>query len=529
MQSEGAAGKAILVTELEVADQPRVVAAPSLLDQILGRAATLTDAGPSRTEAPGQLAAFLSAATPAEKLRLWLGDDGLEQAQRRPWSELARRLQRDVAWIDDLLQQQLLAIVHHHDFRRLEGAWRGLMHLAECREQSAGTPIRVRALNVQWAELRRDFDRAAEFDQSSLFSLVYDQEFGMPGGTPYSALLVDFDIHPRPSQAHPHDDIQVLKGISQVAAASFAPTFLNASPSLLGVDRFDQMEPTIDYAKVQSDLDYLAWRQFRETEESRFIGLVMPRILMRDRYDHVQTAKLGFAFDEQASTRDRTVWGGAVYGIGEVLIRTFGTNRWLADIRGAQRGVLGGGLVHGPVGVDFSTDAPTVCPKPITELLVSDQLERQLSDLGIMSLSGCPGTSLAAFYSCPSTQRPKNYTDRDAQANAKLSAMINYLLCVSRFAHYVKVIGRDKIGSFQDADQLQQLLFDWIVDYITPDADASLTVKSERPLRAAEITVRPDPSKPGSFNCTMLLSPHYELDDMQASIRLVAQLAPARG
>lgn len=511
----------------------------SLLDRLLEQTVRGSVSSPSNnakddakdtdsSETRSQLSKFLHATTIEEKLRWWLGNDELKGFGSALWRDVAARLQKDIALIDQLLTRQLNAIIHHSDFARLEGAWRGIGYLIDCRDRVSEAPIRIRVLNTNWGELRRDFDRSNEFDQSSLFRMVYDDEFGMPGGTPYGAILADFDVHPRPSETHRHDDIQVLKSLAQVAAASFCPIFLNASPSMLGVDRFDQMQNTVDFSKVQADLDFLAWRQFRETEDSRFLGLVMPRILMRKKYDHLQTAKLGFTFDESQIDGNNQLWGGGVFAVGETLIRAFGENRWLADIRGAQRGVMGGGLVLGPTAEYFETDAPEVAPKPITDLIVGDQLERQLSDLGIMSLSSCKGTPLAAFYTCPSTQKPKSYNTPDAQANAKISAMLNYLLCASRFAHYIKIIGRDKIGSFQDAEQLRQELYSWIVDYITPDSEASTRIKSERPLRAAEISVKPDLTKPGSYSCTMSLSPHYELDDLQASIRLVAELAPAR-
>jgi type VI secretion system protein ImpD len=478
-----------------------------------------------RAETSTQLDKFLAEKGFASRLRLWLGDALFERMQGAPWREVASRLQQDVCFIDDLLRKQVAAIIHAPAFQKIESSWRGVQHLLSCREKVDDAPIEIRILNVGWGELRRDFDRAVEFDQSQLFRMVYDNEFGMPGGKPYGALLADFDVHPRPSSEHPHDDIAVLKSLTQVAAASFCPIFLNASPTMFGVNQFVEMQHSVDYAKIQGDLDYLGWRQYREMEDSRFIGLVMPRMLMRRPYDHSHIAKTGFPFTEEGMNRSSHLWGGAVFAIGETLIRAFGQSRWLADIRGAQKGVDGGGLVLGPATINFTTDSPEVCPKPILDLMVNDNLERQMAELGFMSLTTCPGTPMAAFYSCPSTQKPKSYNTPDATANAKISSMLNYMLCVSRFAHYVKIMGRDKIGGFSDADDLQREIYNWIMDYVTPDSDASISVKSRKPLRAAEISVRPDPGKPGSYSCTMNLSPHYELDDMQASIKLVAEIA----
>lgn len=475
-----------------------------------------------------QLNEFFEAKGVVEKLRLWLGDDFLRRHGKSPWREVALRLQQDISLIDGMLCQQSAKILHHPQFLQLEAGWRGLAHLADCKERAGEAPIRIRVLNATWSELRRDFDRASDFDQSQLFQLVYDNEFGMPGGLPFGALLADYDVHPRPSPKHPHDDIAVLKSLSQVAAAAFCPVFLNASPSMFGVDRFDQMQHSIDYGKVQSDLDFLAWRQFRETEDSRFVGLAMPRMLMRRPYGSQQIARSGYLFDEMDTDRDAHVWGGAVYAVGETLIRAFGQSRWLADIRGVQRGIEGGGLVLGPVSHEFTTDSPEIAAKPITDLVVSDALERQLAELGFISLCACKDTPFAGFFSSPSAQKPQRYNTADATANAKMSAMLNYILCVSRFSHFIKIIGREKIGSFKEPEELQRELHNWLMEYVVSNADASLSIKAARPLRAAQVNVRAHPDKPGSYSCTMLLSPHYELDDMQASIRLVAELAPAR-
>jgi len=494
-----------------------------VLSQVLRETpASSRHSGSSKDTDLSQLDRFFRATSVVEKLRLWLGDDFLRRNGGSPWREIAMRLQQDISLIDGLLCVQTSCILHHPEFLKLEAGWRGLVHLTDCKERAGEAPIRVRVLNASWSELRNDFEKAADFDRSQLFQLVYDNEFGMPGGLPYGALLADYDVTSRPS------DMAVLKSFSQVAAAAFCPIFLNASPSMFGVDRFDQMQHSIDYAKVQSDLDFLAWRQFRDTEDSRFVGLVMPRMLMRRPHSMEQVARTGYQFDELGLDREAHVWGGAVYAIGETLIRAFGQSRWLADIRGVQRGIEGGGLVLGPVSHDFSTDSPEIASKPITDLAVSDALERQLAELGFISLCACKDTPFAGFFSSPSTQKPKRYDSADANANAKMSSMLNYMLCVSRFSHFVKIIGRDKIGSFTEPEMLQRELHNWLMDYVVSNPDASLSIKASRPLRAAQVSVRSHPDKPGSFSCTMLLSPHYELDDMQASIRLVAELSPPR-
>ncbi|QDV25569.1 type VI secretion system contractile sheath large subunit [Aureliella helgolandensis] len=499
----------------------------SLLEQIVshsrtspGNAKTAANADPSA----GQLEAFLNAETIAEALKLWLGESAVERKGAEKWSTIARQIQHSISRIDQLLSEQVSAILHHPDFQKLEASWRGIEYLVEARENAGDAPIKIRILNVSHAEVCRDFDKAVEFDQSQLFRLIYEDELGSPGGEPYGLLMADYEIHPRPSRKHPFDDMAMLKSFSQVAAAAFCPIVLNASPSMFSHDRFDQMQVAADYERIQQDLSFLSWRSFRETEDARFVGLALPRMLMRRHYEDRSDRNGDFPYQETIASNDDCLWGGAAFAMGEVLMRSFAESRWLADIRGAQRGENGGGIVRGIGPATFDTDSVDVLQKPLTELQVGDGLERQMVDLGFLPLCACKDMPVAAFYSCPSTQKPKAYQDPDATANARMSAMLNYMLCVSRFAHYVKVIGRDKMGSFADASQLQHQLQNWIHGYVTADSEANVQTKARYPLREADIRVVPVPGKPGAFDCVFRLAPHYELEDMQASIQLRTEL-----
>ncbi len=476
------------------------------------------------TASTDTLTAFLSAETVSEGLRIWLGQTAIERLSGTQWSTIARQLQSAVARIDRLLSEQISEIIHHPAFQKLEASWRGLEYLVNAREDTSDEQIKIRILNVSYAELCRDFDRAVEFDQSQLFQKIYEQEFGTAGGLPYGVLLADYDIHPRPSPEHPFDDMAMLRSFSQVAAAAFCPIVLNASPTMFGHDSFGGMQTTVDYEKIHQDLSFLSWRSFRDTEDARFVSLAMPRMKLRHAYADRTDREGDFPYSEPITGRDDCLWGGAAFAFGEVLMRAFADSRWLADIRGAQRSDSGGGIVRGIGPEHFSTDSPDCAQKPLTELQIGAGLERQMVDLGFLPLCACKDMPLAAFYSCPSTQKAKTYQEVDATANARLSAMTNYMLCVSRFAHYVKVIGRDKVGAFLDAPVLEHQLQNWINGYVTADSEASARVKARYPLREASLQVVPVPGKPGAFDCVFKLTPHYELEDMQASIKLRTEL-----
>jgi type VI secretion system ImpC/EvpB family protein len=272
--------------------------------------------------------------------------------------------------------------------------------------------------------------------------------------------------------------------------------------------------------------DYLKWNALRSEEDARFLGILLPRILMRGPYLDDGTRIDGFVFSEDVQDPDGTgyLWGNPGYAYAAVAIRSFATSGWLADIRGLRQDEDGGGLVSDLPSLSFPTDSPSVIPLPVTEVTVSDSLERQLSDLGLLPLCDCKDTPLAVFASGQSLQKPKLYDDETAAANARISAMLPYILTVSRFAHYVKVIGRTRTGSFSSPEEIERHLHDWIMDYVSPDREASVEVKCRRPLREASISIYPDPKAPGSFHCVMRLAPHYELDEMVGSVRLTTTI-----
>ncbi|NOX52925.1 MAG: type VI secretion system contractile sheath large subunit [Planctomycetes bacterium] len=505
------------------------VKAASLLDSVLETVGRTEEPSASADEAGRRLQRFLAEPSWQRSLLLWFGE-------RLPRSREAaiRSLSRDIALIDDLLNDQINAVLHHPDFQRLEASWRGLKYLVDSVDVEANVKIRV--LSVSWRELTRDIERAIEFDQSQLFRKVYSEEFGVAGGEPFGLLVGDYEIHPAPTPDHPYDDIGTLRGIAQVAAAAFAPFIAAAHPSMLGLDDFAELERPPNLDRVFQQKQFLPWNRFREAEEdSRYVGLTLPRVLWRTPYDDLASNDCGgvsaggFPFREDVSGpgRNKYLWGNAAYAFAAVVVRSFQETGWLADIRGVRRDVIGGGLVTGLAVHSFETDRRGIATKSSTDVIITDMLEKSLGDYGFIPLCPCKDAPYSAFYGNSSVQKPKTFDRLAASVNARISAMLQYTLCVSRFAHYLKVIARDRIGSFGEAQEIERHLQEWLAKYVTVDDDASPQVKCRFPLREAKVTVREIPGQAGKYECIMHLRPHYELEDLTMAVRLRSELAPA--
>ncbi|CBS86342.1 type VI secretion system contractile sheath large subunit [Azospirillum lipoferum] len=488
------------------------------VDMALGR----DDAGP--------LDAFLAANGPGEALRLWFG---ITLPVHDSLDKLRAALDRDIAAIDALLSEQVNAILHHKRFQSLEGSWRGVRTLVK-QAQNAETVV-LRLLNLTWPELCRDQERAIEFDQSQLFNKVYSDEFGMPGGRPFGVLLCDYAVQHRPTRERPTDDVSGLKGLAQVAAAAFAPAIVGAAPELFGLETFHELGLPLDLKSVLRQAEYQRWQRFQETEDSRFVGVALPRVLMREPYGDDPQARHGFRFREESVGGEGGMrledhcWGNAVYAFGTVLIRSFLQHGWFADIRGAQRNVVGGGLVTELVVPDFATDSVKVAQKFSIEVSISDQLERDLDDLGFIPVSRCKDTPYLVFYGNQSVQRVGQLTTATATANARLSAMLRYMFCVARFAHFLKVMVRDRVGSFVTPEECERDLQSWLHGYCLGNDDASLDQKARYPLREGSIQVRAIPGKPGNYQCVIHLRPHFQLDQVFSTFKLVTELAQTGG
>jgi len=433
-----------------------------------------------------------------------------------------------IAEIDKMLNSQVNAILHHKKFQKLESSWRGLYYLTQQADEQE--KIIIRFLDVSWSALVKDFDRAIEFDQSNLFRKVYNQEFGTAGGEPYSVLLGDYTIRHRPSAEHRTDDIAALKEISHVSAAAFAPFIAGADPVLFGMDDFSGLGLPINYESIFSQAEYLKWNMFRQSEDSRFVGLTVPKMLMRLPYEDDTYRSDGFNFSEDLSAPDNSAycWGNACYAFGAVLIQSFSRNGWFTDIRGSHAGVGNGGVVSGLAVPDFKTDSENTALKFATDVLISDFSEKILSEFGFVPLCHCKDTQYSVFYGNQSTQGAKHYDKEVVEVNAKISAMLQYMLCVSRFAHYIKIIGRNKVGSFFSANECENYLHKWLLSYCTASSTGSEEHLAKYPLSEAKVEVREVPGKPGVYACVTHLKPHMQLDQMTSSVKLVTELAEAK-
>ncbi len=422
-----------------------------------------------------------------------------------------------IAQIDHLLSIQLNEILHHVDFQKLEGSWRGLRHMVFNSNTSANLKIRV--LNVNKKDLLRDMQRAPEFDQSALFKKIYEEEYGVFGGAPYGALIGDFEFGKHP------EDVELLEKISQVAAAAHAPFFAAAAPSLVNLESWTQIDAPRDLAKVFDSTEYAKWKGFRQSEDSRYIGLCLPRTLGRLPYGRETKPIEDFNYEEaiDGSDHSKYVWSNAAYSMGTRLADSFMKFGMCVSIRGVE----GGGLVEGLPVHNFQTDSGDTVMKCPTETPITDRREKELADLGFIPLCHCKGTDYAAFFSVQSGQKPKLYDDDKANANARLSTQLPYIMAVSRYAHYLKSMMRDKIGSFMSRSDAERFLNRWITQYVTPDDNASPAMKAKCPLREAKIEVLDVPGKPGAYRAVAFLRPHFQLDELTVSLRLVAELPTA--
>jgi type VI secretion system protein ImpC len=431
-------------------------------------------------------------------------------------SDTVAMINARIARIDELLSAQLNEIMHHAEFQAIEASWRGLSYLVMNSE--TGTRLKIRVMSASKKELSDDLEKAVEFDQSALFKKLYEEEYGTFGGHPYSCLIGDFEFGRHPQ------DIATLEKLSNVAAAAHAPFIAAASPRLFDMDGFTEMGNPRDLAKIFESTELVKWRSFRETEDSRYVALVLPHTLMRLPYGPDTKPVDGFNFVEEVDGRDHSkyLWGNASYVLGERITNAFSLYGWPAAIRGVE----GGGIVQGLPTHTFRTDEGDIALKCPTEIAITDRREKELSDLGFIALCHCKGTDYAAFFGGAATQKPQLYNTPQANANARISAQLPYVLAASRFAHYLKVMMRDKVGSFMTRGNVHRFLNTWIADYVLLNDDAPQSAKAQMPLREARVDVVDVAGKPGVFQATVFLKPHFQLEELSASMRLVAELPP---
>jgi len=418
--------------------------------------------------------------------------------------------------LDKVLSTQINEILHNLAFQELEGTWRALHYLIMNTETS--THLKIRVMNVSKKDLLDDLENAVEFDQSQLFKKVYEEEYGTFGGHPYSCLIggYEFTRHPQ--------DILLLEKISNVAAAAHAPFIAAAHPRMFDMESFSHLAGPRDLSKIFESTEMIKWNSFRDTEDSRYAALVMPRVLMRLPYgpDTLPIDGLNYVESIDGTDNSQFCWGNAAFVLAQRIGHAFSLHKWPAAIRGVE----GGGLVEELPVYTFKTTDGDIALKCPTEISITDRREKELSDMGFLAICHSKGTDYAAFFGGQTTQRAKVYNTDDANANATLSARLPYLLAASRFAHYIKAIMRDKIGAFLTKDNVALYLNNWISNYVLLNDAASQDLKAKYPLREARVDVFDVPGKPGSYKATVFLRPHFQLEELTASIRLVATLPP---
>lgn len=433
-------------------------------------------------------------------------------------------LDRGIAAIDALVGEQLDAILHHRRLRRLEGSWRGLAWLVEGLDP--GGTVRVKVLNLPWRDLCRDLATATEFDRSHLFRKVYEEEFGMPGGEPYGLLVIDHELRHRPVAEAPTDDVNALAALAGVAAAAFAPVVIGGAPALLQVDSFSDLALAGDLADPFRSDEFVRWRGLSRQDDMRFVAVTLPRALARPAWADDPARGDGFRYAETVSGPDENVWMTAGFPFAAVAARAFANHHWPADVRGAETDRLGGGLVTDMPTQLFPTDPAWF--RSSLDIALSDRQERMLIEAGLMPLTALPFGEQGVFAGVRTLHMPQRYAGPDsavADANARFSSQLNSILCVSRFAHYVKLLGREAVGSFHDAADIEQRLHAWLQGYVNPSISASSDVRACFPLATARVSVREKIGKPGAFTCTVHLQPHFQLDGVSATFRMVTDLA----
>lgn len=434
---------------------------------------------------------------------------------------LTHTIKQAVSAIDAAISKQLAAIMHNEKLQKLEGSWRGLNHLVMNSETS--TTLKIRMMNLTKKELFKDLDKAVEFDQSHTFKKIYEDGFGIAGGEPFGAMIGDFEFNNHP------DDIDLLSNMSNVAAAAFCPFVTAAGPGMFGFDGYTELSKPRDLAQIFDSQEYIKYRSFRDSEDSRFVSLVMPRVLSRLPYGAKTKPVEEFNYEEfpvdesgisLAVEHDQYCWMNAAYVMGTTLTRCFAENGWCTAIRGVE----GGGKVEGLPSHIFKSDDGDTDQKCPTEIGITDRREAELSKLGFLPLCHFKNTDYSVFFGAQTTQRPKMYDDPDATSNAAISARLPYIMATARIAHYLKVMGRDKIGSFMEAKDAELWLNNWILGYTNSNEDASAEMKAKYPLAQATVQVKEIPGAPGSYSAVAYLKPWLQMEELTTSLRMVANI-----
>ena len=490
----------------EAAAVEQTADAPSIMDQVYAATSTKSNDDKKKSELDGFMKALV---------------EQVNSESVTVSKDAIRTINSGVAAIDAKISEQLAAIMHNPDFQKLEGTWRGLHYLVD--QSETGELLKIRVLNIGKRELFNDLDRAIEFDQSELFKQIYSSEFDMPGGKPYGALIGDYEFTNHP------EDIELLENMSGVAASAHCPFITAPAPELFGFDSWTEMSGPRDLKKIFEAKEYVKWRSLRESEDSRYLVMSMPRVLSRlpygkntktvDEFDY-EEVELGEDGKPIEVSHDQYCWMNASYVLGTKLTDAFAKYGWCTAIRGAENG----GRVDGLPTHIFKNDKGESAQKCPTEIAITDRRENELSDCGFLPLCHYKDTDYSVFFGAQTVQRPKKYNKPEATENAKISARLPYIMASSRIAHYLKVIARDKIGSFMEREDCQKWLDNWIADYVSADDSPAPEQKARFPLREAQIEVKEVPGDPGHYSTKIRLRPWLQLEKLSASISMVSKL-----
>ncbi len=434
---------------------------------------------------------------------------------------IAKTINKAISLLDQKLSDQLNAVMHSDEFLKLEGSWRGLKYVVGNSETSSSLKLKV--LNLNKKDLYKDLDRAVEFDQSEMFKKIYEEEFGTPGGEPFGAIIGDYEFSSSPT------DVDLLSKMANISAAAFCPFISAAGPALFGLENWTELSRPRDLEKIFDSKEYIKWRSFRDSDDSRFVSLTMPRVLARLPYGSQTSPIEDFGYEEapidqngvsRAANHDSYCWMNAAYVMGSRLTHSFATTGWCTAIRGAE----GGGRVEDLPTHVFTSDDGDLDLKCPTEIGLTDRREAELSKMGFLPLCHYKNTDYAVFFGGQTTQKPLKYDRPEATANAAISARLPYIMATSRFTHYLKVMGRDKIGSFMEADDVEQWLNRWLLNYVNNNPDSGQDMKAQYPLREAKVQVTEVPGRPGSYNVVAWMRPWLQLEELTASMRMVARI-----
>ncbi len=439
-------------------------------------------------------------------------------------TDIFSQIDRLIEAIDTILSDQVNAIIHHPRFQKLEASWRQLHMLTTM--QKPNSEVLIRVMSVTWPELVRDIERAAEFDQSKLFNFIYSGEFDMPGGQPFGLLIGDYAVSSGINPEYGTDDPPALEGIASVCAAAFSPFICSAAPSLLDVSKFAELDREIDMAYLKSLESNTKWTRLRKAQDARFVGVTCPRVVVRSPYKSNDISRLdGFCFREHVEPDASTIlWGSAAYAFAIVVLREYMISGWFADIRGVRYLDDAGGLVNMFPTVEFSTDKHQIAAQPPVEIRFAPTQEQMLSQFGIIPLMPLPYSIDLVFNTNQSLHLPERRNSEIANLNARIAAMLQYVLCACRFAHYLKLIMREHVGQVTTVDSLRKMLNTWLGQYCIGNDDAASEMKAKFPLRSAFVDVKEIAGRPGVYTCVMQLQPHFQLDDVKASFQLLADM-----